>query len=192
MTSAAAINETELVFRAKNGEQSAFSDLVCIHADGVRNVVYRMYGNVQVAEDAAQETFIRAWLNLATFRPGTPFRNWLYRIAINTATDMLRKEKQVLPDALDELQLQDPQPGPEAIASQEERTALVKKAVLSLPDACRAVLVLREYEGLSYQEIADAVEIPVGTVMSRLNYARKLLKVKLEQKLFLQAEAEYV
>lgn len=192
MTSAAAINETELVFRAKNGEQSAFSDLVCIHADGVRDVVYRMYGNAQVAEDAAQETFIRAWLNLATFRPGTPFRNWLYRIAINTATDMLRKEKQVLPDALDELQLRDPQPGPEAIVFQEERTALVKKAVLSLPDACRAVLVLREYEGLSYQEIADAVEIPVGTVMSRLNYARKLLKDKLEQKLFLQAEAEYV
>ena len=192
MTSTAAINETELVFRAKNGEQNAFSELVCIHAQGVRNVIYRMYGNTQIAEDAAQETFIQAWLYLPSFRPQTSLRNWLYRIAINAATDMLRKEKRILPNSLEDMQLHDPQPGPEAVTSQEEQATLVKKAVLSLPDACRAVLVLREYEGLSYQEIADTLNIPVGTVMSRLNYARKLLKEKLERKLFIQSEARYV
>ena len=69
---------------------------------------------------------------------------------------------------------------------------MVQKAVLSLPDACRAVLVLREYEEMSYHEIADALDIPLGTVMSRLNYARKLLKEKLEPKLFLRAEVEHV
>jgi RNA polymerase sigma-70 factor (ECF subfamily) len=187
-----AINETELIIRAKNGERNAFSELVCIHADGVRDVIYRLYGDIQLAEDAAQETFIRAWLHLASYRPQTSLRNWLYRIAVNAATDMLRKEKRILPHAIEDLPLKDHQPGPEALFSQEERATLVQQAVLSLPDACRTVLVLREYEGLSYQEIADALEIPVGTVMSRLNYARKLLRDKLEQKLFLQVEAEYV
>ena len=192
MTSATAVNEIELVFRAKNGERNAFSELVCIHAQGVRNLIYRMYGNAQIAEDAAQETFIQAWLHLHSYRSQMSLRNWLYRIAVNAATDMLRKEKRILPGDLEDLQLSDPQPGPEAVAFQEERIALIQKAVLSLPDACRAVLVLREYEGFSYQEIADALEIPVGTVMSRLNYARKLLRNNLEQKLFLQEEAEHV
>jgi RNA polymerase sigma-70 factor (ECF subfamily) len=68
----------------------------------------------------------------------------------------------------------------------------VQKAILSLPDASRAVLVLREYEGMSYHEIADALDIPMGTVMSRLNYGRKVLKEKLEQALFLSTEADYV
>ncbi|RPJ20875.1 MAG: sigma-70 family RNA polymerase sigma factor [Chloroflexi bacterium] len=187
-----AISETELVTRAQNGERNAFSELVRIHAQGVLNVVYRMCGDAQIAEDAAQETFIQAWLHLSAYRLQTSFRNWLYRIAVNAATDMLRKEKRILPNALEDLQLKDPQPGPEALFSQRERTALVQKAILSLPDASRAVLVLREYEGMSYHEIADALDIPVGTVMSRLNYARKGLKEKLEQTVFLQVEAEHV
>jgi RNA polymerase sigma-70 factor, ECF subfamily len=187
-----AANETELITRAKNGERNAFSELVCIHAQGVMSLIYHMYGDTHVAEDAAQETFIQAWLHLASYRPQTPLRNWLYRIAVNAAIDMLRKEKRILPNALDDLQLMDPQLGPEALFSQEERTALIQKAVLSLPDACRAVLVLREYEDLSYHEIADTLDIPMGTVMSRLNYARKLLRSQLEEQLFLQAEAKYV
>jgi RNA polymerase sigma-70 factor (ECF subfamily) len=186
------VNETELIHRAKNGERDAFSELVCIHAQGVMNVIYRMCGDAQIAEDAAQETFIQAWLHLTSYRPQTSLRNWLYRIAVNAATDLLRKEKRILPNALEDLQLTDPQPGPEAVFSQEERTGLVQKAVLSLPDACRAVLVLREYEGLSYHEIAETLVIPVGTVMSRLNYARKVLREKLDRKLFLQVEAEHV
>ena len=186
------IDETELVHRAKNGERNAFSELVCIHAQGVRNVIYHMCGDTQIAEDAAQETFIQAWLHLSSYRPQTPLRNWLYRIAVNAALDMLRKEKRILPNALEDLQLSDPLPGPETVFSQGERTALVQKAVLSLPDASRAVLVLREYEGMSYHEIADALDIPVGTVMSRLNYARKLLKEKLAPKLLLQEEVEHV
>src|SRR5512134_3488230 len=185
-------SETELVTRAQNGDRNAFSELVCIHTQGVRNVIYRMCGDLQIAEDAAQETFIQAWLHLASYRPQTSLRNWLYRIAVNAATDMLRKEKRILPNALEDLQLRDPGLSPEALFFQEERTALVKQAILSLPDASRAVLVLREYEGMSYHEIAVALDIPVGTVMSRLNYARKALRDKLEQKLFVQVEAEHV
>lgn len=183
--------EGELVIRAQGGDRTAFSELVRIHAQGVLNVIYRMCGDAQLAEDAAQEAFIRAWLNLSSYRPQTALRNWLYRIAVNAAMDMLRKEKRILPNALEDLQLRDPQAGPEAIFSQEERIALVQRAILSLPDASRAVLVLREYEGLSYQEISSTLDIPVGTVMSRLNYARTLLKAKLEPQYSL-LEAEYV
>ena len=183
--------ETELVRLAQNGDRNAFGELVRIHAPGVRNVIYRMCGDVHIAEDAAQETFLRAWLHLASYRPGQPLRNWLFRIGVNAAMDMLRQQKRIAPEDMDELQLKDPQPGPEGRLSQSERAALVQQAVLSLPDASRAVLVLREYEGLSYHEIADTLNIPAGTVMSRLNYARKLLKEKLEKSLFSQVEADY-
>ena len=184
--------ETELVIRAQHGDRNAFTELVGIHAQGVMNVIYRMCGDAQIAEDAAQETFIQAWLHLASFRPQVSLRNWLYRIGLNAATDILRKQKRIAPEELEDFELHDPEPGPEALFSQEERAALVQKAVLSLPDSSRAVLVLREYEGLSYHEIADALDIPIGTVMSRLSYARKVLKETLQQTLFSQAEAEYV
>jgi RNA polymerase sigma-70 factor (ECF subfamily) len=105
---------------------------------------------------------------------------------------MLRKEKRILPGAVEGLGLTDPRPGPEALAANSEQAEAVQEAVLALPEASRAVLVLREYESLSYQEIAEALDIPVGTVMSRLNYARKLLREKLEVYLFPYAEAENV
>ncbi len=173
-------SETTLVNMAQSGDRNAFSELVCRHAQGVQHVIYRMCGDAHLAEDAAQETFIRAWLNLGSFRPQASLRNWLYRIAVNTAIDMLRKEKHILPGAMEDLHLMDQRPGPEALFLNREQIALVKRTVLSLPDASRAVLVLREYEGLSYQEISDVLDIPVGTVMSRLNYARNLLKEKLK------------
>jgi len=185
------VSETEVIRSAQSGDRNAFSELVRIHARGVFNVVYRMCGDALIAEDAAQETFIRAWQNLSSYRPQTPLRNWLYRIAFNAGLDMLRKEKRILPNAIEDLNLTDGQPSLESQVSQQERTQLVQKAILSLPDASRAVLVLREYEDMSYQEISATLDIPVGTVMSRLNYARKLLKEKLEQKLS-QVEAEYV
>lgn len=184
-------NEAQLVTQAQNGDRNAFSELVRLHAQGVLNVIHRMCGDVQLAEDAAQETFIRAWQNLSSYRPQTSLRNWLYRIAVNVGTDMLRKEKRILPDAIEDLHLTDGRPGLESLVSQQERTALVQEAILSLPDASRAVLVLREYEGLSYQEISSTLDIPVGTVMSRLSYARNLLKAKLEPQLAL-LEAEHV
>ena len=186
------INETELVTRAQGGDRNAFSELVRIHAQGVLNVVYRMCSNVHIAEDASQETFIQAWLSLPSYRPGASMRNWLYRIAINTAIDMLRKEKRIHPHAIEDLSLAESGPDPEVIVANSERAQMIQGAVQALPEASRAVLVLREYEGLSYQAIAEALDIPVGTVMSRLNYARKLLKERLEVHLFVYAEAENV
>ena len=192
MTFISHTNESELVTRAQNGDRNAFSELVRIHAQGVMNVVYRMCGDMHIAEDAAQETFIQAWVKLSSYRPQSTLRNWLYRIAVNTAIDMLRKDKRILPNAVEDLYLMDTQAGPEAMFLSGEQTELVQGAISTLPDASRAVLILREYEGLSYKEIADTFDIPVGTVMSRLNYARKLLKEKLEVHLYSFAEVEHV
>ncbi|MGD8402795.1 MAG: sigma-70 family RNA polymerase sigma factor [Anaerolineales bacterium] len=192
MTFISQANERELVSRAQEGDRNAYSELVRAHSQGVLNVIYRMCGNMQVAEDAAQETFIQAWLRMPSYRPQSSLKNWLYRIAVNTAIDMLRKEKRILPGEIEDLNLRDSEPGPETMTAKSEQMELVQEAVMALPDASRAVLVLREFEGLSYKEISESLEIPVGTVMSRLNYARKLLKEKLEVKMFVYAEAENV
>lgn len=192
MTFISQTNESELVSSAQNGDRNAFSELVRTHAQSVLGVVYRMCGDRQLAEDAAQETFIQAWLRLRSYQPRSSFRNWLYRIAVNTAIDMLRKEKRILPNTVEDLNLADANPGPEVVVTNIEQTELICNAIMELPEASRAVLILREYERLSYKEIADALEIPVGTVMSRLNYARKILREKLEVSLFVYAEVEHV
>lgn len=135
-----------------------------------------MCGDAGAADDAAQETFIRAWTNLSAFRPGTSLRNWLYRIAVNAALDSLRREPQVAFAGLDTLAIAEPLAGPEELYLQKERALMVQHAILSLAETSRAILVLREYGGLSYQEISTTLDIPLGTVMSRLNYARDRLK----------------
>jgi RNA polymerase sigma-70 factor (ECF subfamily) len=179
----AANQEEMLVTRAQQGDRGAFGELVCIHYPGVVQVVYHLCGNVQVAQDAAQETFLRAWQHLPEYRPQGALRSWLYRIAANAALDMLRRDAKLSPEDVSDLHLADGQPGPEATTLAGERVALVRQAVNELPPASRAVLVLREYQGLSYQEIAATLDIPVGTVMSRLNYARGLLRTTLEPQL---------
>jgi RNA polymerase sigma-70 factor (ECF subfamily) len=154
-------------------------------------VVYRLCGDTHLAEDAAQEAFIRAWLHLPSFRPQSSLRNWLYQIAVNIALDALRREKKVSPGKFDELPLASLDPEPEAAMLQAERKTQVQKAILALPPSSRAVLILREYEGMSYQEIASALDIPIGTVMSRLNFARCRLKEILAPQ-FLSTEVENV
>jgi RNA polymerase sigma-70 factor (ECF subfamily) len=173
-----ASSEAELVQQAQRGDRSAFAELVRRYHLGVIGVVYRLCGDPYLAEDAAQEAFVRAWLNLNTYRPLMPWRNWLYRIAVNAALDMLRRERPTL--ALDDdSSLHGDSPDPHAALEQKEREDLVRRAILTLPSATRVVLVLREYGGLSYREIAEALDIPLGTVMSRLNAARQHLREQL-------------
>jgi RNA polymerase sigma-70 factor (ECF subfamily) len=170
-------SEVELITRAQAGDRRAFGQLVQRHREGMINVVYRMCGDAQLAEDSAQEAFIRAWQRLTSYRPKSPFRNWLYRIATNVAVDALRRERETLD--IDTVPLAASDNGPQEVVEKKERGERVQQAVLALPEASRAVLVLREYEGLSYQEIADTLDIPKGTVMSRLNYARNRLRESL-------------
>lgn len=165
--------ERDLIGRAQAGDRWAFGELVRLHREGVVNVVYRMCGDGHLAEDAAQEAFIRAWKHLPKYRPYAPFRNWLYRIATNVARDVLRRERETVD--VEQLPLATSRAGPETSLMRAQRGERVRAAVLALPEASREALVLREYEGLSYREIADTLDIPIGTVMSRLNYARKRL-----------------
>jgi len=180
-------SESCLVSRAQQGDCSAYGELVRRHYPGVVNVVYRMCGDSHLAEDAAQDAFIQAWLHLPSYRPQTPLRGWLYRIAINAALDFLRREAATTPDDIENLTLVSPVQSPEAITIDRERADQVRREVMSLPSASRAVLILREYEGFSYQQTAEALDIPVGTVMSRLNYARQCLHKLLDPQL-LQSE----
>jgi RNA polymerase sigma-70 factor (ECF subfamily) len=166
--------ELELIKQAQQGDRRAFGQLVRHHREGAVNVVYRMCGDADLAEEAAQEAFVRAWTNLPKYKPRSPFRNWLYRIATNAAVDALRSQKETVD--VESVDVPDAESGPEVLMEVRERGERVKQAVLDLPPASRAVVVLREYEDLSYKEIADTLGIPIGTVMSRLNYARTLLR----------------
>jgi RNA polymerase sigma-70 factor, ECF subfamily len=171
------VEEKEAIQKARAGEQEAFNHLVRLYRERVVQVTFRMCGNVDMAEDAAQIAFLKAWQSLGQYQPGTSFRNWLYRIAVNTAIDLLRQEKPQVD--LDAMPLAAPDGSMTAWLEQQERIALVRRAILSLPEASRSVLILKEYEYLSYREIADILDIPIGTVMSRLNYARSLLAKQL-------------
>jgi RNA polymerase sigma-70 factor, ECF subfamily len=181
-----AATEAALIADAQKGDRNAYGELVRHHHPGVVNVVYRMCGEAELAQDAAQDAFIQAWLHLPSFRPGTSLRNWFYRIAVNAALDVLRGDTKTANNDFETLVMPDPQAGPEAALLQKERTLLVQQAILSLTEASRAVLVLREYGGLSYQEISATLDIPLGTVMSRLNYARQQLKQLLKSQLIIR------
>ena len=176
--------ERNLIENAQNGDRQAFNELVMVYREPIVNLVYRFCGDIHLAEDAAQEAFVRAWKHLPAYQHKNSFRAWVYRISTNAALDMLRREKPV--EELDETVYVDisrnnhsGNENPEKSYSRSELAAEINQAVLGLPMASRSVLILREYENLSYREIAEILEIPLGTVMSRLSYGRKLLMEKL-------------
>jgi RNA polymerase sigma-70 factor (ECF subfamily) len=165
--------EDRLVRNAQSGDREAFCELVRRYRTLAVSVVYRMCGDAMLAEDAAQTAFLRAWEKLGSFRPESSFRAWLLRIAVNAAVDALRRQK---PEA--DLQTAGGQPASELveeIVEENEQSRIVRQAVLALPEASRAVLVLKEYQACSYREISEVLDIPMGTVMSRLHYARSIL-----------------
>jgi RNA polymerase sigma-70 factor (ECF subfamily) len=172
-------NETAIVARAKSGDCNAFEELIVQYRGRVTNLIYHMYGDENLAEDAAQTAFIQAWRNLPKYEQRAPFRSWLYRIALNAALDQLRRQKpQVDINAILDLSFENRL---EERLEEKERRSDVQQAVAELPDASRSVLILKEFQGLRYQEIAEILDIPLGTVMSRLNYARRILAGKLSK-----------
>jgi RNA polymerase sigma-70 factor, ECF subfamily len=183
-------SETGLIEQAQHGDRNAFGELVGRYYPGVVRVVYRLCGDTGLAEDMAQEAFLRAWMNLPSYHPQSSLRNWLYRIAVNATLDVLRhKTEETLEDEAAQM-LPDPSVGPETALIEKERVALLQRAMQSLPEAARSVLILREYAGLSYQEIASVLDVPKGTVMSRLNYARNRLRDQLKSQR-VQMENDY-
>jgi RNA polymerase sigma-70 factor (ECF subfamily) len=189
--SSTAETETGLIEQAQHGDRNAYGELVRRHYQGVVLVVTRMCGDTGLAEDAAQEAFMRAWVNLSSFQPRGSLRNWLYRIAINAALDVLRHKPEETLEDEQASQMPDQSVDPETALIEKERADVVHQAVKSLPEAARAVLVLREYGGLSYREISGALDVPIGTVMSRLNYARNRLREVLSSELVMIMENEH-
>ncbi|MBN1438796.1 MAG: sigma-70 family RNA polymerase sigma factor [Anaerolineales bacterium] len=170
-------DELALIRNAQAGDRDAFGELVRRYRPLAINVVYRMCGDLPLAEDAAQTAFLRAWEKLGSYRPGGSFRAWILRISVHAAVDALRRRK---PEG--DLMAAGERPSAERVeeaVEKRERDCRVRAAVMSLPEASRAVLVLKEFQDCSYREIAEALEIPIGTVMSRLHYARSILVEKL-------------
>ncbi len=167
-------NEPTWIARAQAGDKAAYGQLVQRYRRLVVSIAYHQGLDLAEAEDAAQDTFVKSWLALPRYRESSgSLRAWLCRIAINTARDAQRRKRPV--QELDE-QIMDSQNNPAEQAETQAKAKAVRRALDQLPTAIRATLVLREYEELSYAEIADALGIPVGTVMSRLNYARSRLR----------------
>ncbi len=172
-------SEREWIARAQAGDKAAFEQLVRRYERLLVSVAYHRGLDLQTAEDVAQEAWVKAWLALPRYRDSLgSLRAWLCRIAINVAIDSQRRERPT--QDLDERtpdETSNPAEQVETVVSVEA----VRQAVAQLPAAYRTALVLREYEGLSYAEIAAALSIPPGTVMSRLNYARSRLRVLLAE-----------
>ena len=170
------LDEYELVRRSQSGDQDAFGVLVQRTYRLVINVAYRTTGNAVLAEDIAQDAYLKAWRALPRFRTkdGGGFKAWVCRIAVNTAIDAGRRARPTV--ELEPYMLVSSTRDPEAAYLHQERDRIVRQAVVALPEGSRAVLILREYGELSYREIADVLQIPIGTVMSRLNYGRQHLK----------------
>lgn len=177
MQDPATLSDNELISASLDGDASAFGLLVLRYRKLAIGVAYRMCGDGALAEDVAQDTFVRVWDKLHTFRPSGSFKSWMCRIATNLTIDMLRRQRPAVD--VEQVSIEDGTERPEANAIRRERAAAVRTAIANLPEQTRAALILREYEGLSYQEVADALDIPMGTVKSRLNDARRRLKVAL-------------
>jgi len=170
-------DEINLIRETLSGNMGAFSQLVQRHRGRVVRTACGIVGSTERAEDVAQDVFVKVWQKLPDYRGQASFTTWLYRITINTAIDATRRQR---PDTtpLEEWH-PSPQPSPEEDHLRAARGEQVRAAIATLPDGARAALVLREYEQLSYKEIAHALGIPIGTVMSRINYARQALKKRL-------------
>jgi RNA polymerase sigma-70 factor (ECF subfamily) len=178
------LDEAELVRRAQRGDAEAFGELVRLHETRILRLVRGMVPEHD-AEDVAQDAFLKAYKKLAEFDGRSRFYTWVYRIAANTAMDWRKRERYrrhaplpATPEGEDALP--DETPGPRRAAHRRELGEAIDKAIDALPDHYRTMVVLREVEGLSYEEIGAALGISKGTVESRLFRARERLRERLK------------
>lgn len=180
-----AARDAELVTRSKAGDLEAFGELVRRYQKPVFRIVLRMVKSPDDADDLTQDTFVRAHRGLRTFKDEFDFHPWLYRIAVNQAINFLNKRKRQAAVDLEGVPERDIKSGPEPesplqSASRQEMLERLESALARLPEEQRTVFLLRVQEGLSYEEIAETMETPKGTVMSRLARARMALRKYME------------
>ncbi len=173
-----------LMNRAQIGDVRAFAELVQRYKDPMYNLAYRMLRDRQEAEDIAQETFLHVFRALNRFQTGERFSPWVYRIATNLCLDKLRRNKGMSisldapmgPESDVYLQVADPGDGPDAALELSELRDDVQRAVDALPERYRTIVILRHLHDRSYEEIAEIVDLPLGTVKTRLFRAREILR----------------
>ena len=182
-------NDSELIAHALKGDQKAFEELTRRHRPSVYHIVFKIVRHRDTADDLVQETFMKAFSSLAGYRPEFRFSTWLYKIAANCSIDYLRKKRiQALsldgsPDGREgnrEFEVADYSYHPERDLVRKEQRFSIEEAIESLPDKYRQVIIYRHREDKSYEEIADLLRIPIGTVKARIFRARELLKKKLK------------
>jgi RNA polymerase sigma-70 factor, ECF subfamily len=182
-----------LLDRFKNGDKSAVEELVLRYQDKIYNLCRHMLQDPSNAEDAAQDTFIKACRNLQKFRPTASFYTWLYRIAVNTCLDYRKKPfceslfKSTAKGDTYLVEKMSDKPSPESLYESKQTGLALQKSLKLLSPKLRAVIILKEIEGLSYEEIAEVLDTSIGTIKSRISRAREevrnLMQEFREQKL---------
>jgi RNA polymerase sigma-70 factor (ECF subfamily) len=181
-------SDQKLVERVQKGDNGAFDLLVLKYQHKIVNLVMRYVRDPELALDITQEAFIKAYRALPRFRGDSAFYTWMYRIAVNTAKNYLATQRRRPMDI--ELDMQDPEQyelhaklketdTPEGVTLSNELMETVERAIAALPEDLRTAIILRELEGMSYEEIAQTMECPVGTVRSRIFRARDAISNKI-------------
>nr|PZN40989.1 MAG: RNA polymerase subunit sigma-24 [Bacillota bacterium] len=194
--------EAKLVERARQGDVDAFEALIVQYERKVYNLAYRLTGNPEDASDLAQEAFVRVYQSLGDFRGDSSFATWLYRIVANACRDELRRRQRQRTVSLEVTvenedgemvrQYADEGEGPDQALERVELQRLVRETLATLDEDHRQILILRDFQDLSYQDIAELLNLSLGTVKSRINRARNALKEKLARELeLLQSRVVY-
>jgi RNA polymerase sigma-70 factor (ECF subfamily) len=179
-------SDEELVEACQAGEASAFDVLVARWEDKIRGAAYRFLGSEEEARDVAQEAFLKAYRALGAFKGEARFSSWLYQIATNLCRDRLRRRRTRPAVSLEELEEAGPvivetRPGAHELLQQLDLARAVRRAVHALPDEQREVVILKEYQGLTFLEIAQSLDLPVSTVKTRLYRGLGQLRLRLER-----------
>lgn len=183
------INEKELIRRAKNGEKSAFEEIIGLYEKKVFSTIYYMVKNEHEVEDIAQEVFVKIYKNLKNFKEESSLYTWIYRITINVCIDEIKKKKNVVyideklqtDEGEVEFQLEDESKGPDELAEDEELKRKLTECIRKLPVDQSTMIILRDIKGFTYMEIAEMTKTNLGTVKSKINRARASLKRILEE-----------
>ena len=174
-------SEKSLINLVKKGDKKAYEVLVLQYPDRLVFSIYKFLKDYELAQDIAQEAFVKAFKNIEKFRGDSSFYTWIYRIAINTAKNFLSsksRKSEIYDDEIMELKLSESavtSENPENILEAEELRSVMMGAIQDLPDDIRTTLSLREFDGLSYEEIAEVQNCPIGTVRSRIHKGREIL-----------------
>lgn len=183
----------DLVRKAKAGDGRAYDALMEMYHDAVFNVIFRMVRNKQEAEDLTQETFIKAYNSINSFNETYAFSTWLFKIATNHCIDFFRKRKLVTHSLDEPIQYKDneikheyatDEPNVDSKIVASEKSKIIREAINKLPEKYRIAIILRHHEEKSYEEIAQILNLPLGTVKARIFRAREMLKKYLKDALF--------